>query len=55
MGREKAVENSLCFGLFDTRMKDTPQIGYARIVTDNATFAWRQKMLTDFMRSMVLK
>jgi len=33
---EKAIENSLCFGMFDG---DT-QIGFTRVVTDRATFAW---------------
>jgi len=33
---EKAIENSLCFGLF---YKDE-QIGFARLVTDKATFAY---------------
>src|SRR4029077_13286930 len=33
---EKAIERSLCFGL----LADARQIGFARVVTDNATFAW---------------
>jgi GNAT superfamily N-acetyltransferase len=32
----KAVANSLCFGLFD----GTNQIGFARVVTDRATYAY---------------
>ena len=32
----KAVANSLCFGLFD----GDAQIGFARVVTDRATFAY---------------
>jgi GNAT superfamily N-acetyltransferase len=32
----RALENSLNFGLY----KDNEQIGYARVVTDFATFAW---------------
>ena len=32
----RAVENSLPFGLY----RDTRQIGFARVVTDYATFAW---------------
>jgi len=32
----KSVENSLCFGLYE----DGQQIGFARVVTDRATFAW---------------
>jgi len=31
-----AIENSLCFGLFDGR----DQVGFARLVTDKATFAY---------------
>lgn len=33
---ERSVENSLCFGLY----KGEKQIGFARIVTDRATFAY---------------
>jgi N-acetylglutamate synthase-like GNAT family acetyltransferase len=33
---EKALANSLCFGLY----KDGHQIGFARLVTDKATFAY---------------
>jgi GNAT superfamily N-acetyltransferase len=32
----KAIENSICFGLYDHE----EQIGFARIVTDKATFAY---------------
>jgi GNAT superfamily N-acetyltransferase len=32
----KAIANSLCFGLFDGRS----QIGFARVITDRATFAY---------------
>lgn len=32
----KAIANSLCFGLFDGRS----QVGFARVVTDRATFAY---------------
>lgn len=32
---EKAIENSLCFGVY----KQAEQVGFARIVTDKATFA----------------
>ena len=35
----KSIENSLCFGLYDTS-NGSKQIGYARIVTDYASFAW---------------
>ncbi len=33
---ERAIGNSLCFGLY----RDSEQIGFARIVTDAATFAY---------------
>jgi GNAT superfamily N-acetyltransferase len=32
----RSLENSLCFGLY----KRKRQIGFARVVTDRATFAW---------------
>lgn len=32
----KSIENSLCFGVY----LDKKQIGFARVVTDYATFAW---------------
>lgn len=35
----RSIENSLCFGLYDTS-NGNQQIGYARIVTDFASFAW---------------
>lgn len=35
---EKAVQNSLPFGVYDTRTHQ--QIGFARLVTDYATFAY---------------
>lgn len=33
---EEAVRNSLCFGLYDQRA----QIGFARVITDRATFGY---------------
>ena len=33
---EKAIDNSLCFGLFH----ESAQVGFARVVTDRATFAY---------------
>ena len=33
---EKSIENSLCFGVFS----GDQQVGFARLVTDFATFAW---------------
>jgi len=34
------MERLLCFGLYDVSNGDKKQIGYARIVTDYASFAW---------------
>ncbi|MBC7467039.1 MAG: GNAT family N-acetyltransferase [Bdellovibrio sp.] len=34
----KAIDKSLCFGLYEESSGD--QIGFARIVTDETTFAW---------------
>jgi GNAT superfamily N-acetyltransferase len=33
---DRSVDNSLCFGIY----LDAKQIGFARVVTDFATFAW---------------
>jgi GNAT superfamily N-acetyltransferase len=33
---QKSIDNSLCFGIY----KDTRQIGFARWITDKATFAY---------------
>jgi GNAT superfamily N-acetyltransferase len=33
---DRAIENSLCFGIY----RDGGQVGFARVVTDCATFAW---------------
>jgi hypothetical protein len=35
---EKAIDSSLCFGVYENSSR--LQIGFARIVTDSATFAW---------------
>jgi GNAT superfamily N-acetyltransferase len=35
---ERAVNNSLCFGLFETARG--AQVGFTRVVTDHATFAY---------------
>lgn len=34
---DRAIDHSLCFGAYDD---DGSQIGFARVVTDHATFAW---------------
>lgn len=33
---ERSIEHSLCFGVYDGEQ----QVGFARVVTDYATFAW---------------
>jgi len=33
----KAVENSMCFGVYD---RENNQVGFARVITDQATFAY---------------
>ncbi|HUQ27450.1 MAG TPA: GNAT family N-acetyltransferase [Usitatibacter sp.] len=33
---ERAIANSLCFGVFN----DSQQVGFARVITDRATFAY---------------
>lgn len=37
---QKAVENSLCFAVLDCTGDQTRQIGFARAVTDRATYAY---------------
>ncbi len=40
---KKAMESSLCFGIYYT----TNQIGYARMITDKATFAYLADVFID--------
>lgn len=40
---EKSIANSLCFGVYD----GDRQIGFARVVTDYATFAWLCDVFVD--------
>lgn len=37
---ERAIDGSLCFGAFAGDPGRAPQVGFARVVTDRATFAW---------------
>ncbi len=37
---QQAIENSLCFGLFENQPIQKNQIGFARVVTDKTTFAY---------------
>jgi GNAT superfamily N-acetyltransferase len=41
---ERSLANSLCFGAFDG---DGRQIGFARVVTDEATFGWVCDVFVD--------
>jgi GNAT superfamily N-acetyltransferase len=36
---ERSIESSLCFGVYETGEVER-QVGFARVVTDFATFAW---------------
>ena len=36
----RAMDTSLCFGLYRTGAEGLRQVGFARVVTDHATFAW---------------
>src|SRR6266487_1573762 len=36
---EKSIANSLCFGLYNNE-QSMMQVGFARLITDKATFAW---------------
>lgn len=38
-----AIESSLCFGVY----KSNTQVGFARVVTDKATFAWLCDVIID--------
>ncbi|HZV76346.1 MAG TPA: GNAT family N-acetyltransferase [Candidatus Babeliales bacterium] len=42
---ELSIKNSLCFGLY--RAGDGKQIGFTRVVTDSATFAWICDVIVD--------
>lgn len=41
--QQRAIEHSLCFGVY----KDGAQVGFARVVTDCATFAWLCDVFVD--------
>lgn len=58
---ERSVKNSLCFGLYE----NTQQVGFARLITDRATFAYladvfileshRKRGLSKFLMECVVK
>lgn len=37
---QAAIDGSMCFGLYLKQQQEQQQIGFARMVTDNATFAY---------------
>jgi GNAT superfamily N-acetyltransferase len=38
---KRSIDNSLCFGLYQTSIEGKQdQVGFARVITDYATFAW---------------
>lgn len=37
---ERSLRHSLCFGLFSSSQDEEAQIGFARVITDRATFAY---------------
>lgn len=41
---EKSIQHSLCFGLYD---QDGRQIGFARVITDQAVFSWIMDVIID--------
>ena len=47
---KKAMKGSLCFGMYNRSKQPFPgggQVGYARIITDNATFAYLADVFID--------
>jgi len=47
---KKAIKGSLCFGIYDNDIQTLPagrQFGYARMVTDKATFAYLADVFID--------
>jgi len=46
---ERSIRNSLCFGIYrvDRSGGDDIQVGFARVVTDRATFAWLCDVFVD--------
>jgi GNAT superfamily N-acetyltransferase len=42
---EESIRNSTCFGLYETATGK--QVGFARIVTDRATFSWIADVVVD--------
>jgi GNAT superfamily N-acetyltransferase len=42
---EASIRNSLCFGVYET--PGLRQVGFARVVTDGATFSWLCDVIVD--------
>ena len=42
---EESIRNSLCFGVYEK--ESNRQVGFARVVTDQATFSWVCDVLID--------
>jgi GNAT superfamily N-acetyltransferase len=42
---EESIRNSICFGIYETKTQS--QVGFARIVTDRATFSWVCDVVID--------
>lgn len=36
----RAIDHSLCFGLYENAQEGERQVGFARVITDHATFAY---------------
>jgi hypothetical protein len=55
---KRSIEHSICFGVYlDTHQKQKlSQVGFGRVVTDNATFAWLcDVFIIDSHRGRVLE
>jgi GNAT superfamily N-acetyltransferase len=37
---QRSIENSFCFGMYVTENDETKQVGFARVITDCATFGY---------------
>jgi len=44
---DKAINNSLCFSVLETSDVDDVQVGFARMITDRATFAYLADVYID--------
>ncbi|HET9055927.1 MAG TPA: hypothetical protein VFN30_03665 [Chitinophagaceae bacterium] len=47
---QKSIENSLCFGVFHLGKQTLPagrQVGFARVITDKATFGYLADVFID--------